>query len=277
MTPAMGGRPVAASEPALLAPPRTLRARVVPKHPLAIRWFHWVNFPVILLMMWSGMLILWAYDSYPLAEPIHIAGRKLDLRLHVPNRVSLYKWGVKPVYADTPNADMVPAPEGQRYDILTGFRLGEGMAWHFTLAWLFTLNGVAYTVFLIASGEWKHLIPRKESLKEAFQVVLHDLKIRKAPLPPGKFNHAQKIAYSTVLLMGVGMVVTGVAIYKPAQLAWLITILGGYQAARTEHFLITALLGAFFFVHVAQVVRAGWNNYRAMITGREVVLEGNTH
>ena len=270
MTPALGRHEAASPAPAR-------RARVVPKHPLAIRWFHWVNFPVLLLMMWSGLLILWAYDAYPISEPIHIAGRKLDLRFHAPNRVSFYKWGVKPVYADTPNADTYPAPQNQRYDITTGFRLAEGMAWHFALAWLFTLNGVAYTAFLIASGEWKHLIPRKESLAGAFQVVLHDLKIRKKPLPPGKFNHAQKIAYSTVLLMGMGMVITGVAIYKPAQLAWLITILGGYQAARTEHFLITALLTAFFFVHIAQVVRAGWNNYRAMITGREVVLEGNTH
>ena len=30
------------------------------------------------------------------------------------------------------------------------------------------------------------------------------------------------------------------------------------------------LFVAFFFVHVAQVAQAGWNNFRAMITGYEV-------
>ena len=34
------------------------------KHPLAIRWFHWVNFPVLAVMIWSGLLIYWAYHPY---------------------------------------------------------------------------------------------------------------------------------------------------------------------------------------------------------------------
>lgn len=34
------------------------------KHKLATRWFHWVNFPLISLMIVSGMLIYWAYDPY---------------------------------------------------------------------------------------------------------------------------------------------------------------------------------------------------------------------
>ncbi len=35
-----------------------------PKHPLAIRWFHWINFPTLFLMIWSGMLIYWANDNF---------------------------------------------------------------------------------------------------------------------------------------------------------------------------------------------------------------------
>ncbi len=34
------------------------------KHPLAIRWFHWINFPVLMLMIGSGLLIYWANDVY---------------------------------------------------------------------------------------------------------------------------------------------------------------------------------------------------------------------
>jgi cytochrome b subunit of formate dehydrogenase len=30
------------------------------KHQLAIRWFHWINVPVLFLMIWSGLLIYWS-------------------------------------------------------------------------------------------------------------------------------------------------------------------------------------------------------------------------
>lgn len=242
----------------------TASVRLVKKHPLAIRWMHWINFPVLFIMIWSGTLILWSYSAYPTKA----------LALQVPDRISFYKWGVQPIYGTTPNADNKPVPPEQRYDVVTGSRLAEGMGWHWAFAWLFTLNGVAYILFLWLSGEWRYLVPRTDSLKEAFNVVLHDVGLRKVPLPPGKFNHAQRIAYSGVVVLGIAMVTTGLAIYKPAQLSWLAALLGGYQAARLEHFIITVLFLAFFFVHVSQVIRAGWNKFRAMITGLELERAG---
>ena len=38
--------------------------RLEKKHSLAIRWFHWINFPVLIAMTWSGLLIYWANDVY---------------------------------------------------------------------------------------------------------------------------------------------------------------------------------------------------------------------
>jgi thiosulfate reductase cytochrome b subunit len=39
-------------------------------HPLWVRWAHWVNFPLILLMMVSGVMIYWANDVYtPFISP----------------------------------------------------------------------------------------------------------------------------------------------------------------------------------------------------------------
>jgi hypothetical protein len=38
--------------------------RLEKKHPLAIRWFHWINFPALAVMIWSGALIYWANDVY---------------------------------------------------------------------------------------------------------------------------------------------------------------------------------------------------------------------
>ncbi|MEJ7709978.1 MAG: hypothetical protein WKF84_08980 [Pyrinomonadaceae bacterium] len=48
-------------------------------------------------------------------------------------------------------------------------------------------------------------------------------------------------------------------------------MLGGYEWARWEHFWLTVLYVLFFVVHVAQVIKAGWNNFRSMITGYEIL------
>jgi thiosulfate reductase cytochrome b subunit len=149
-------------------------------------------------------------------------------------------------------------------------KLAQGMSWHFPFAFVFAVNGILYVGFLIFSGQWRYLAPERRSIRDAAIVILHDIKIHKGELPPQvKYNGAQRFAYTAVLLLGFGSLVTGLAIYKPVQLGWLASLLGGYEAARFEHFLLTLAFVAFFFVHIAQVVRAGWNSFRAMITGLE--------
>ncbi len=213
--------------------------KIVRKHPLAIRWFHWFNFPVLGIMIWSGLLIYWANDVYKIGF-----GDRTLLKFF-PD--SFYK------------ALNVP------------FRLSEGMAYHFIFMWLFFLNGIAYVLYTIISGEWRSLVPNRRSFKEAWQVLLHDVRIRKtAPPVQGKYNSAQKIAYTAIIIMGIGSVLTGLAIYKPVQLEWLCTLFGGYKMARILHFALTIGYVLFFLIHIIQVLLAGWNNFRAMITGFEV-------
>jgi thiosulfate reductase cytochrome b subunit len=137
--------------------------------------------------------------------------------------------------------------------------------------WFFAINGICYVLYTFVSGEWRHLLPNRQTPRDAWHVVLHDLHLRKEPLPPGKFNGAQRLAYTGVILMGAGSLITGLAIYKPTQLAWLTNLLGGYTWARAEHFTLTIAYVLFFIVHIGQVIRAGWNNFRAMITGYELV------
>jgi thiosulfate reductase cytochrome b subunit len=219
-------------------------ARLVRKHPLAIRWFHWVNFPLLALMIWSGVLIYWAN--------------------------SVYRIGI----GDYTLAKMTLAQATYR-KLHVNNRLAEGMALHFFFMWLFVANGVAYVTYTIVSGEWRELFPSRRSFREAWQVLLHDLHLRKDAPPPRKFNGAQQIAYTSVIFMGVGSLLTGLAIYKPVQLSWLTALFGGYPMARFFHFWLTVGYVLFFLIHVAQVVRAGWNNFRAMIIGYEKVAEGD--
>ena len=115
------------------------------------------------------------------------------------------------------------------------------------------------------------LLPNRRSLKESWQVLLHDLHLRKtAPVIEGKYNAAQRIAYSAIVVMGLGSILTGLAIYKPIQFGWLCAMFGGYKMARIIHFALTIGYVLFFLVHILQVIKAGWNNFRAMVTGFEV-------
>jgi thiosulfate reductase cytochrome b subunit len=209
------------------------------KHPLAIRWMHWINFPLLTLMIWSGMLIYWANPVYA----IYIGNYEL-FRFFPP-------WF----------NDFFGIP----------FRLAEGLQLHFFFMWLFIINGVIYVIYTIVSGEWRAIVPVPSSLKRAPLVALHDAHIVKEKPPQGKYNDAQRIAYTSVILMGVGSLLTGLAIYKPLQLAWLTAAFGGYQWARWIHFWLTIAFVAFFAVHVIQVVLAGWSNFRSMITGYDIV------
>ncbi len=209
------------------------------KHPLAVRWLHWLNFPILFVMIWSGLLIYWANDVYA----IKIDGKTF---------ISFF-------------------PDSFHKALNLPFRLAEGMAYHFLFMWIFFINGFLYVLYTLISGEWKYLVPDKRSFKQAWQVLLHDLHIRKYEPPFVKYNAAQRIAYTAIIFMGFGSILTGLAIYKPVQFSWITWLCGGYKAARLEHFILTIGYVLFFLVHIIQVIKAGWKNFKSMITGFEVI------
>jgi thiosulfate reductase cytochrome b subunit len=211
------------------------------KHSLAMRWCHWVNFPILTIMIWSGMLIYWASDTYTITLFGH------NYFNFFPN------W-----FYDTFH---IPR------------RLAEGMAFHFLFMWFFTINGVIYILYTLFSGEWRDLVPKRDSFKEAWQVILHDLHIRKIAPPQNKYNAAQRIAYTAIIVMGFGSLITGLAIYKPVQFSTITWLCGGYHVARIVHFVLTIGYVLFFVIHVVQVVLAGWRNFQSVITGFEVITE----
>ncbi|MGZ3838018.1 MAG: cytochrome b/b6 domain-containing protein [Flavisolibacter sp.] len=213
--------------------------KIIWKHRLAIRWFHWINFPVIAIMIWSGLLIYWANDVYG----IKVGGREI---------IKFF-------------------PRSFYEALNLKFHLAEGMAYHFVCMWLFFINGLLYVFYTVFSGEWKYLLPDRKSFRESFLVILHDLHLRKKAPPQLKYNAAQRIAYSAIILMGFGSLVSGMAMYKPVQFSWLVWLCGGYENARWVHFLLTMGYCLFFFIHLVQVVLAGWRNFQAMVTGFEVM------
>ena len=221
--------------------------RLEKKHPRAIRWMHWINFPVLFTMIWSGLLIYWGDSDNAYQHPHRVYRIGLG-------SVTLFRFFPEWVY------QKLNAP----------YRITTGLGYHFFFMWIFAVNGLIYVAYLWLSGEWRLLVPTVRSWREAIQVTLYDLHLSKVHPPIRKYNGAQKIAYTAIILMGAGSLLTGLAIYKPTQAHYLTTLLGGYEMARWEHFWLTIGFMAFFLLHVGQVVKTGWNNFRGMVTGYEI-------
>ena len=208
----------------------------VKRHHWIVRITHWVNFVALAGMVASGLQI---YGAYP--------------RFGIRGTASL---------APNPFHDVVFA----RWARLGGWLAG-GLNWHFWLMWVLALNALAYLVYLLVSGELKWLAFRPRDVPRAVQMQLYYLRLRKEHPPQGKHNALQKAAYSFILVLGVVTVLSGLAIWKPVQLAMLTSLFGGYEWARYWHFVATWIFVAFTLVHVVLVFVVDPASMRAMITG----------
>ena len=211
------------------------------KHTLALRFLHWANFAVLMVMVWSGMRIYWA-----------------DVR--DPYAVGIGSWQIFEFW-----------PEGVEKFFHLDRALAKGIAYHLVFAWPFVIIGVGWVVHLATRGRWRYLVPDLRGLRDAPRSLAHDLHLRSQEPPRGKYNPMQQLTYTIVLVMGVAMVLSGFAIYKSVQLSFLEAAFGGYDNARFVHFWTTIALMVFFVIHVLQVVRSGWRNFASMITGRVLV------
>jgi thiosulfate reductase cytochrome b subunit len=155
-----------------------------------------------------------------------------------------------------------------RFDrsITLGGWLGGALLWHFAAMWLLMLNGLAYLVTGVVTGRF-----RRKLLPISPRAVLADLKaaatFKLAHDDLTVYNAVQKVLYAGIILVGIVVVLSGLSIWKPVQLHWLVSLFGDYPAARYVHFVCMALICAFLVVHVALAVLVP-KSLRAMITGR---------
>jgi thiosulfate reductase cytochrome b subunit len=128
------------------------------------------------------------------------------------------------------------------------------------------VNGLVYIVLGVLTGRFRRkLVPIRPA------DVLSDAR---AALT-GKLNHddlsvynaVQKLLYLGVILAGIVIVLSGLAIWKPVQLQELTALFGGYDAARYVHFFAMATIVGFLIVHVIMALVVP-KSLRAMITGR---------
>jgi thiosulfate reductase cytochrome b subunit len=150
--------------------------------------------------------------------------------------------------------------------ITLGGWLAGALLWHFAAMWLLAANGLVYLVLGVLTGRFhRKLVPIRPA------DVLSDAR---AALT-GKLNHddlsvynaVQKLLYLGVILAGIVIVLSGLAIWKPVQLQELTALFGGYDAARYVHFFAMATIVGFLIVHVIMALVVP-KSLRAMITGR---------
>jgi thiosulfate reductase cytochrome b subunit len=144
--------------------------------------------------------------------------------------------------------------------------LGGALLWHFAAMWLLMLNGLAYLVTGLATGRFRRkLLPISPAsviadLKAAltFKLAHDDLTV---------YNAVQKLLYLGIICVGIVVVLTGLSIWKPVQLHWLVSLFGDYPAARYVHFVCMALICAFLVIHILLALLVP-KSLRAMIIGR---------
>jgi thiosulfate reductase cytochrome b subunit len=239
---------------------------VAKKHHLLVRWSHWLNVPILLGLILSGISIYWASPIYQ-HKPDPTTGNfdlAADIGIwictHVPG---LHHYGSPPDW------------------IYNHISLGPGMlasalGLHWSCAFLFMLNGAVYVVGLVLGGGWRSLLPRRIDLLDALRMVRYYLGVPFAKithrewLHPGfntKYNALQRAAYFSIPLAGLLSVTTGWAIHKPMQLHWVAALFGGFDAARVWHFWLMWFFIFFLVPHVILVFADGWDTLRSMIVG----------
>ena len=150
--------------------------------------------------------------------------------------------------------------------ITLGGWLAGALLWHFAAMWLLAVNGLIYVLLGIATGRFRRkLIPirPREVLTDAKAALTGTLAHENLAV----YNAIQKLLYLGIILIGVVIVLSGLAIWKPVQLQALTATFGGYDTARYVHFFAMAAIVGFLVVHVIMSVVVP-SSLRAMITGR---------
>jgi thiosulfate reductase cytochrome b subunit len=147
----------------------------------------------------------------------------------------------------------------------------HGLQWHFFGMWIFSLNGLAYLAYGLATGRFRRkLLPI--SVRELLGTVGEALRFRLRHDDLTHYNAVQKILYLGIILIGILIVISGLALWKPVQFSELAALFGSFQTIRLVHFLCMAAIVGFLVVHVTLALLVP-QSLAAMITGGPSVAD----
>lgn len=258
------------------APPR-----LVKRHALATRLWHWVNALAVLVMLMSGLMILNAHPRLYWGQ----YGANYDHAwLEIGSTADAGYLRVGSLTVGTTGWLGYRARDGGAVDrrafpgwmtIPSNYSLSAGRRWHLAFAWIFAVGLFAYWLAsLINRHARRDLAPARAEL--APRHIWADIKAHaRLRFPRGeaalRYNILQKLSYlGVVAILLPAMILSGLAMSPgmDASWPWLVDLFGGRQSARSIHFIAAMLLVLFVLVHLAMVVLAGpVNEIRSMITG----------
>lgn len=147
-----------------------------------------------------------------------------------------------------------------------------GLQWHFFGMWIFVLNGLAYLAYGIATGRFRRkLFPI--SISEILVTIGEALRFKLRHDDLTRYNAVQKILYLGIILIGVLIVISGLALWKPVQFSELASLFGSFQTIRLVHFLCMSAIVLFLIVHVALALMVP-KSLVAMFSGGPIVRNG---
>jgi thiosulfate reductase cytochrome b subunit len=150
--------------------------------------------------------------------------------------------------------------------IALGNWLAGAIMWHFAAMWMLVINGVVYVTLGVVTGRFHRklwpITPRA-----VFTDAKAALTFKLAHDDLSKYNAVQKLLYAGVILCGILIVLTGLAIWKPVQFQELTALFGGYDVARVIHFFAMAAIVGFLVVHILLALLVP-KSLRAMIVGK---------
>src|ERR1700732_2746336 len=150
-----------------------------------------------------------------------------------------------------------------------------GLQWHFFGMWIFVLNGIAYLTYGIVTGRFRQkLFPI--SIREILATVRDALHFKLAHDDLTHYNAVQKILYLGVMAVGILIVISGLALWKPVQFSELAALFGSFQVTRVVHFLCMTAIVGFLLVHISLALLVP-KSLVAMVTGGPVVDAGSPH
>jgi len=205
------------------------------RHHLVVRGTHWVNVVALTIMVGSGLRIFNAHPSFA----------------RIGETFCCYPFEGKAI---------------PRWLTFGGWLAGA-RNWHFAMMWVLVLNGLVYLGFVYLHGEWRDLMPRRGDARDAWQMARFYLFLRRDHPRQGKHNALQKLAYFSLPVVAAVAVLSGIAIWKPVQLAPLTALFGGYVWARYFHFLAMLGIVVLSVGHVFMVLSVDPYSLRSMITG----------
>ena len=261
------------------------KSRVVFRHRISTRLWHWVNFIAFFMMVMSGMMIFNAHPRLYWGQYganfdhswLEISGKDQKGHLRI-GSVTVETTGVLGAWRDNNGVINSRAFPGWA-TIPSRYNLADARLWHLFFAWVLAVGLFAYLLISLWNRHIQDEIgPTGDEVKPSH--VWQDIKDHaRLRFPTGeaatRYNILQKMSYGLVLLILLPlMVLTGLSM-SPGTNAFaggLVELFGGRASARSIHFIVMWLLLGFFLVHVAMVVLAGpINEVRSMITGRYAI------